>query len=77
MPCAAAEAGATSSPLSWAMVRTVRPGSGFKRSAAPGPKILAVACPNCAKMLDDAAKTEGLEETLRVMDLAEIAGLAG
>ena len=48
-----------------------------REAAATGAEILAVACPNCAKMLDDAAKTEGLEETLQVMDLAEIAGLAG
>lgn len=48
-----------------------------REAATAGAEILAVACPNCARMLDDAAKTEGLEETLRVMDLAEIAGLAG
>jgi Fe-S oxidoreductase len=48
-----------------------------QEAAAAGAEILAVACPNCAKMLDDASKTEGLEETLQVMDLAEIAGLAG
>ena len=47
-----------------------------REAAAAGAEILAVACPNCAKMLDDAAKTEGLEETLRVMDLAEIATMA-
>jgi Fe-S oxidoreductase len=47
-----------------------------QEAAAAGAEILAVACPNCAKMLDDAAKTEGLGEILRVMDLAEIAGLA-
>jgi Fe-S oxidoreductase len=46
-----------------------------QEAAAAGAEILAVACPNCAKMLDDAAKTEGLEETLQVMDLAEIADL--
>ena len=48
-----------------------------QEAAAAGAEILAVACPNCAKMLDDAVKTEGLEETLQVMDLAEIAEMAG
>ena len=37
-----------------------------------GAEVLAVACPNCAKMLEDAVKAEGLEEKLAVMDLAEI-----
>ena len=50
--------------------------AGFARPRSRG-RVLAVACPNCAKMLEDAAKAEDLEETLRVMDLAEIAGLAG
>jgi Fe-S oxidoreductase len=35
-------------------------------------EVLAVACPKCAKMLGDAVKSEGLEQELRVMDLAEI-----
>ncbi len=48
-----------------------------REAAASGVEILAVACPNCAKMLDDAAKTEGLEETFRVMDLAECVLMAG
>jgi Fe-S oxidoreductase len=33
--------------------------------------ILAVACPNCAKMFEDAIKAEDLDERLQVMDLAE------
>jgi Fe-S oxidoreductase len=37
-----------------------------------GAEILAVACPVCAKMLDDAVKDEGLEEKLKVKDIAEI-----
>jgi len=37
-----------------------------------GAEILAVACPQCAKMLDDAVKLENLEDRLRVMDVAEI-----
>jgi Fe-S oxidoreductase len=37
-----------------------------------GAEILAVACPVCAKMLDDAVKDEGLDEKLKVRDIAEI-----
>jgi Fe-S oxidoreductase len=44
-----------------------------REAAETGAEVLAVACPKCAKMLDDAIKTEGLEKELRVMDLAEIA----
>jgi len=35
-------------------------------------QIIAVACPQCAKMLDDAVKGEGLEDTVEVLDVAEI-----
>ncbi len=41
-------------------------------AAETGAEVLAVACPKCAKMLEDAVKAEDLEEKLRVMDLAEI-----
>jgi Fe-S oxidoreductase len=34
--------------------------------------ILAVACPLCMIMLEDAAKAKGVDETLKVMDIAEI-----
>lgn len=37
-----------------------------------GAEVLAVACPVCAKMLDDAVKDEGLDEKLKVRDIAEI-----
>lgn len=37
-----------------------------------GAEILAVACPMCSKMLDDAVKAEGLEEKINVQDVAEI-----
>jgi len=37
-----------------------------------GAEALAVACPKCAKMFEDAIKAEDLEEKLRVLDLAEI-----
>lgn len=37
-----------------------------------GAGVLAVACPKCLVMLDDAVKAEGLEEKLSVMDISEI-----
>ncbi|RLA79942.1 MAG: (Fe-S)-binding protein [Deltaproteobacteria bacterium] len=37
-----------------------------------GSEIIAVACPMCAKMLDDAVKSEELDETIKVMDVAEV-----
>lgn len=37
-----------------------------------GAEIIAVACPQCAKMLFDAVKAEALDDRLRVMDVAEI-----
>jgi Fe-S oxidoreductase len=40
-----------------------------------GAEIIAVACPNCAKMLEDAVKAEFLEDNLAVMDLAELVQL--
>jgi Fe-S oxidoreductase len=37
-----------------------------------GAEIVAVACPSCMTMLEDATKAEGLEERLAVKDVAEI-----
>jgi Fe-S oxidoreductase len=37
-----------------------------------GAGIVAVACPQCAKMLEDGLKAEELEDRLEVLDLAEI-----
>jgi Fe-S oxidoreductase len=37
-----------------------------------GASVLAVACPNCAKMLEDAAKAENLEEKIAVKEISEI-----
>ena len=37
-----------------------------------GAQIIAVSCPQCANMLDDAGKAEELEEKLEVLDIAEI-----
>jgi Fe-S oxidoreductase len=41
-----------------------------------GANVLAVACPNCLTMLDDAVKSEGLEDKLSVKDISEIVGKA-
>ena len=38
--------------------------------------MLAVACPNCMTMLEDAVKAEGLEDKLVVKDVSEIVGEA-
>jgi Fe-S oxidoreductase len=43
-----------------------------REAALTGAQVLAVACPKCAKMLEDAIKVEDLEEEIRVMDVAEI-----
>ena len=39
-----------------------------------GAEILAVACPMCAKMFEDAVKAEELEEKFKVKDIAELLG---
>ena len=41
-----------------------------------GAEIVAVACPQCAKMLLDAVKAEDLEDRLEVVDIAEIVNRA-
>jgi len=43
-----------------------------KEAYETGAKVLAVACPICTTMLSEAAKTEGIEEELKVMDISEI-----
>jgi Fe-S oxidoreductase len=43
-----------------------------KDAAALGADTLVTACPFCLLTLEDAAKTTGLEEKLRVVDLAEV-----
>jgi Fe-S oxidoreductase len=43
-----------------------------REAAETGASVIAVACPACARMLDDAVKAEGLEDRLNVMDIAEI-----
>jgi Fe-S oxidoreductase len=43
-----------------------------REAAETGAEVLAVACPKCAKMFEDAIAVEDLEDRLRVMDIAEI-----
>jgi Fe-S oxidoreductase len=43
-----------------------------REAAETGAQVIAVACPKCAKMLDDAIKAEQLDGRLAIMDLAEI-----
>ena len=45
----------------------------IREAAATGAEILAVACPTCAKMFEDAVKDEALEGTIAVKDISEIA----
>ena len=40
--------------------------------AATGAQVVGTACPFCKIMLDDGVKHEGLDEQLRVRDVAEI-----
>ncbi|MBW1681772.1 MAG: (Fe-S)-binding protein [Deltaproteobacteria bacterium] len=42
-----------------------------------GAEVLAVACPQCAKMLVDGVKAEGIEDRLEVMDIAQLLSRAG
>ena len=41
-----------------------------------GAEILVTACPLCVLTLEDAVKTTGHEETLRVMDVNELVAIA-
>ena len=43
-----------------------------REASASGAGILAVACPTCLTMLEDALKTEGLDESMAVKDISEI-----
>ena len=45
-----------------------------REAHATGAAVLAVACPNCLTMLEDAVKVEGLEGQLAVKDIAELMG---
>jgi Fe-S oxidoreductase len=47
-----------------------------RKALDTGAQIIAVACPQCAKMLDDAVKAENLTDRLEVLDVSEIVGRA-
>jgi hypothetical protein len=44
----------------------------IREAHGTGAHVLAVGCPKCLVMLEDAVKAEGLENKLRVRDIAEI-----
>ncbi|MBW2094548.1 MAG: (Fe-S)-binding protein [Deltaproteobacteria bacterium] len=44
----------------------------IRQALETGASIVAVACPQCAKMLEDGLKAEELEQSLEILDLAEI-----
>ncbi|MFO7963369.1 MAG: (Fe-S)-binding protein [Desulfobacterales bacterium] len=54
-----------SGPKSAARVRV-------KEALATGAKVLAVACPQCLMMFEDAVRSEGVAEELHVMDIAGV-----
>lgn len=43
-----------------------------REALGTGAEVLAVACPICFKMLDDAVKDEGAEGKIRVMDVSQV-----
>ncbi len=48
----------------------------IREAAAAGAEMVITACPLCLIMLEDARKTTGLEDTLKIMDLNELVVLA-
>ena len=48
----------------------------ISEAAATKAQVMVTACPLCLIMLEDAAKTNGLEDSLRVMDLNELVEMA-
>jgi Fe-S oxidoreductase len=48
----------------------------IQEAAATGSDIVVTACPLCLLMLEDATKTNGLENSIRVMDLNELVAMA-
>lgn len=44
----------------------------IREAVETGASVVGVACPNCAKMLEDATKSEFLDDKIQIMDLAEI-----
>ena len=47
-----------------------------RQALGTGAQIIAVACPQCAKMLEDAVKAEEVGQKIEVLDVAEIANRA-
>jgi Fe-S oxidoreductase len=47
-----------------------------REALAAGADTIAVACPQCYRMLSDAVKDEGVEDSIRVRELSEIVGEA-
>ena len=47
-----------------------------QEAKATGAEVVVTACPLCLIMLEDARKTAGLEDSLRVMDLNELVVMA-
>lgn len=43
-----------------------------REALSTGAEIIAVSCPICLKMLDDAVKDENLEDKIKVMDIARV-----
>jgi len=48
----------------------------IREAAEAGAELVITACPLCLIMLEDARKTAGVEDRLRVMDLNELAATA-
>jgi Fe-S oxidoreductase len=48
----------------------------IREAEAAGAEIIITACPLCLIMLEDARKTSGLEDAVRVMDLNELVATA-
>jgi len=44
----------------------------FDQIAVANPETLAVGCPFCMTMMEDAVKSRSLEEKLRIRDLSEL-----
>jgi Fe-S oxidoreductase len=44
----------------------------IREALETGAQVIAAACPTCAKMLTDAVKTEGQEDKLEILNMAEI-----
>jgi Fe-S oxidoreductase len=44
----------------------------IREAIATGVEIIAVACPQCYRMLDDAVKAENAQDQIRVMEITEI-----